>query len=91
MQRTVLILAYFLIGSNCLAQSAETGGAYPFVHYTPKDGLISNMIKGIYQDSKGRLYFTSLHGLIIPCCQPKTSFCTGYLNKKMPLIKSEWH
>ena len=59
MQRTVLLLAYFFICANSFAQQ------YPFVHYTPKEGLISNMIKGIYQDSKGRLYFTSNHGLSI--------------------------
>ena len=59
MQRTATILATFFICVNCLSQQ------YPFVHYTPKDGLISNMIKNIYQDSKGRLYFTSLHGLSV--------------------------
>lgn len=64
MQRTVLILACFfipiIIGSvNCFAQQ------YPFVHYTPKDGLISNSIRGVYQDSKGRLYFTSINGLSV--------------------------
>ncbi|HEX6849622.1 MAG TPA: hypothetical protein VF144_21695, partial [Chitinophagaceae bacterium] len=59
MQRTALILAYLLICVNCFSQQ------YPFVHYTPRDGLISNMIKSVYQDSKGRLYFTSLHGLSV--------------------------
>ena len=59
MQRTAIILAYFFICVNSFTQQ------YPFVQYTPKDGLISNMIKGIYQDSKGRLYFTSLHGLSV--------------------------
>lgn len=38
---------------------------YPFVHYTPKDGLVGNQIRSIYQDSKGRLYFTSPNGLSI--------------------------
>jgi len=38
---------------------------YPFVHYSPKEGLISNMVKGIFQDSKGRLYFTSVNGLSV--------------------------
>lgn len=65
MQRTVIILACFFIGANCIAQSAGPGGQYPFVHYTPKDGLISNQIKNIYQDSKGRLYFSSFHGLSV--------------------------
>ena len=63
MQRTVIILAYFfslvLIGTNLFAQQ------YPFVHYTPKDGLISNQIRNIYQDSKGRLYFFSINGLSV--------------------------
>jgi signal transduction histidine kinase/ligand-binding sensor domain-containing protein len=38
---------------------------YSFVHYTPKDGLISNQVRNIYQDSKGRLYFTSVNGLSV--------------------------
>ena len=38
---------------------------YPFVHYTPKDGLISNRITHIYQDREGRLYFTSFNGLSV--------------------------
>ena len=59
MQRTKLLLACFFICVSCSSQQ------YPFVHYTPKEGLISNMIKGIYQDTKGRLYFTSVHGLSI--------------------------
>ena len=59
MQRTALILAYCFICVNCFSQQ------YPFVHYTPKDGLISNQIRSIYQDSKGRLYFTSMNGLSV--------------------------
>lgn len=59
MQRTAIILACFFICVNSFTQQ------YPFVQYTPKDGLISNMIRDIYQDSKGRLYFTSLHGLSV--------------------------
>ena len=59
MQRTAFFIACFIICTNCFSQQ------YPFVHYTPKDGLISNQIKNIYQDSKGRLYFTSVNGLSI--------------------------
>src|SRR6186713_295740 len=65
MQRTVLILACFITSATCFTQLPESHEQYPFVNYTPKDGLISNMIKNIYQDSKGRLYFTSLHGLSV--------------------------
>ena len=59
MQRTAIILACFFICTNNFAQQ------YPFVHYTPKDGLISNSIRGVYQDSKGRLYFNSINGLSV--------------------------
>ncbi|HET9745604.1 MAG TPA: two-component regulator propeller domain-containing protein, partial [Chitinophagaceae bacterium] len=59
MQRAALILAYFFACTNTPAQQ------YPFVHYTPKDGLISNNIRNIYQDSKGRLYFASMNGLSV--------------------------
>ena len=59
MQRTAFILACLFICTKSFAQQ------YPFVHYTPKDGLISNSIHSIYQDSKGRLYFTSVNGLSV--------------------------
>lgn len=59
MQRATFILACFFICVTCFSQQ------YPFVHYTPKDGLISNQIRNIYQDSKGRLYFTSVNGLSV--------------------------
>lgn len=65
MQRTSFLLAYLIIGAISAAQVAESHEQYPFVHYTPKEGLISNMIKGIYQDSKGRIYFSSIHGLSV--------------------------
>lgn len=56
---TITTLAFFLIVASSLAQQ------YPFVHYTPKEGLISNQVRSIYQDSKGRLYFTSVNGLSV--------------------------
>src|ERR1043165_7538264 len=64
MQRPFCFLVYLFIlltarYTDCFAQQ------YPFVHYTPRDGLISNQIQNIYQDSKGRLYFGSAHGLSI--------------------------
>jgi signal transduction histidine kinase/ligand-binding sensor domain-containing protein len=59
MQRTILILAYFFICVNSFAQQ------YPFVHYTPKDGLASNRVRNIYQDSKGRIFFSTLNGLSV--------------------------
>src|SRR5947207_4369874 len=70
MQRTAIILACFFIplaiGSiNCFAQSAGSGGQYPFVHYTPKDGLVSSRVRKAYQDSKGRMYFMTAGGLSV--------------------------
>ena len=59
MQRRYIIFACFFVCANSFAQQ------YPFVHYTPKDGLISNQVRNIYQDSKGRLYFTSVNGLSV--------------------------
>lgn len=59
MRQAVIFLAAIFTVASCLAQQ------YPFVHYTPKDGLISNQVRNIYQDSKGRLYFSSINGLSI--------------------------
>jgi signal transduction histidine kinase len=59
MQRTILILAYFFVCTNSFAQQ------YPFVHYTPKDGLVNSRVKKAYQDSKGRMYFLTYGGLSV--------------------------
>ena len=59
MQRAAIILACFFICVNSIAQQ------YPFVHYTPKDGLISSRVKKVYQDSKGRMYFLTFGGLSV--------------------------
>ncbi|HET9825683.1 MAG TPA: hypothetical protein VFP87_10115, partial [Chitinophagaceae bacterium] len=58
MQRTILI-AYFFISLNCLSQQ------YPFVHYTPRDGLVNNRARFVYQDSKGKLYIATYGGLSV--------------------------
>ncbi len=38
---------------------------YPFVHYTPKDGLVSARARQMFQDSKGRLYIATFGGLSV--------------------------
>ena len=38
---------------------------YPFIYYTPKDGLINSRVRNVYQDSKGRLFFMTANGLSI--------------------------
>lgn len=38
---------------------------YPFVSYTPEDGLVSTRARHMFQDSKGRLYITSFGGLSV--------------------------
>jgi hypothetical protein len=47
------------------AQLREPGGEYPFVHYTPKDGLVNSRVRKAYQDSKGRMYFITYGGLSV--------------------------
>jgi signal transduction histidine kinase/ligand-binding sensor domain-containing protein len=36
---------------------------YPFINYTPKDGLVSSRVQKFYQDSKGRIFFMTGNGL----------------------------
>jgi len=59
MQRKLFLLAYFFICVNCFSQQ------YPFVYYTPKDGLINSRVRSIEQDSKGRMLFLTYGGLSI--------------------------
>ena len=59
MQREFLFLACCFICVTGLTQQ------YPFVYYTPKDGLINSHIQNISQDSKGRLFFATRGGLSV--------------------------
>ena len=36
---------------------------YPFIKYTPKDGLVSSRVLNYYQDSRGRIFFMTGDGL----------------------------
>ena len=59
MQQKATILACLFVCVNCFSQQ------YPFVHYTPKDGLVNSRVKKAYQDSKGRMYFMTFGGLSV--------------------------
>jgi streptogramin lyase len=59
MQRKFFLLACFLFCAQCFAQQ------YPFVYYTPKDGLINSRVRIIKQDAKGRMYFLTHGGLSV--------------------------
>ncbi|MER3499369.1 MAG: hypothetical protein C4308_12425 [Chitinophagaceae bacterium] len=65
------MLACYIASANCFAQStrpggvAEFGGQYPFVYYTPRDGLANSRVRSIKQDSKGRMYFLTYGGLSV--------------------------
>ena len=59
MQRTVFILVHFFICTISFAQ------LYPFVHYTPREGLVNNKAKLVFQDTRGKLYIGTFGGLSI--------------------------
>lgn len=56
---TILLFMCFFFRFQTKAQ------LYPFVNYTPRDGLVGNKVRFINQDSKGRLYFGTTNGLSI--------------------------
>src|SRR5215470_3488595 len=58
MQRSILIACLFLY-ANCFSQQ------YPFVHYTPREGLVNNRARFVFQDSKGKLYIATYGGLSV--------------------------
>ena len=59
MQRSLSFLAYFFI---CTAAAAQQ---YPFVYYTPREGLVNSRVRTIVQDSRGRMYFLTHGGLSV--------------------------
>jgi len=58
-KRSFHLIACLIVCANCIAQH------YPFVHYTPKDGLVNSRVRKAYQDSKGRMYFITFGGLSV--------------------------
>ncbi|HYV53837.1 MAG TPA: hypothetical protein VE933_04595, partial [Chitinophagaceae bacterium] len=72
MQRKLIFLACFFVptaigigSANCVAQPVESRGQYPFVFYTPRDGLINSRVRSIKQDSRGRMLFITFGGLSV--------------------------
>lgn len=54
-----ILLIFFSFSFQAKAQ------VYPFVNYTPRDGLVGNQVRFISQDSRGKLYFGTTNGLSI--------------------------
>ncbi len=59
MLRKSIFLAYFFICADGFAQQ------YPFVYYTPNDGLVNSRVRNIKQDNEGRIYFITYGGLSV--------------------------
>ncbi|HEY2722173.1 MAG TPA: two-component regulator propeller domain-containing protein, partial [Chitinophagaceae bacterium] len=59
MQRKLTILACLFFCANCFAQQ------YPFVYYTPRDGLVNSRVRAIKQDSRGRMLFITYGGISV--------------------------
>jgi hypothetical protein len=55
----IIFLLSCLLCDNCLSQQ------YPFIHYTPKDGLVNNRARFMYQDRNGLLYISTFGGLSV--------------------------
>src|SRR5574338_620795 len=64
MRQRLLLFAYIFV-QIALWSVASSAQQYPFVHYTPKDGLINSRVKRSYQDNKGRMYFLTYGGLSV--------------------------
>ena len=59
MQRNLTFIACLFVCASCFAQQ------YPFVYYTPRDGLANSRVRKIKQDSEGRMLFLTFGGLSI--------------------------
>ncbi len=60
MQRNVIIFLLALLSS-----SEGSSQQYPFVHYTPKEGLVNNRARSMIQDKRGLLYISTFGGLSV--------------------------
>ena len=60
LQKSLYLLLVLLLNGYLL-----TAQVYPFIQYTPKDGLVNSRVRNAYQDSKGRMFFMTGNGLSI--------------------------
>src|SRR5882672_1754719 len=58
-RNSILFSLGFLFCIHCFAQQ------YPFIQYTPKDGLVNNRARFMLQDSKGLLYIATYGGFSV--------------------------
>ena len=58
-RKAILLMLTCILCCDCQSQQ------YPFIQYTPKDGLVSNNGRFMFQDSKGLLYISTQEGLSI--------------------------
>jgi len=58
-------LSYFFIACLILCSDEVLSQRYPFITYTPLDGLVSNRVRSMFQDSRGRLFFLTTAGLSV--------------------------
>ena len=48
-----------------LSSTAGSSQQYPFVHYSPKEGLVNNRARSMIQDKRGLLYISTFGGLSV--------------------------
>ncbi len=58
-----MLLRYVFLACLTLSSGELLSQRYPFINYTPIDGLVNNRVRSMFQDSKGRLYFLTAGGL----------------------------
>ncbi len=62
MRSRLTLILVLLIQLN---SSSSLGQEYPFVNYTPTDGLVNNRCRFMFQDRKGRLFIATFGGLSV--------------------------
>jgi len=70
------IFAAIFVCGCFLSPTTASSQQYPFLTYTTKDGLISNRVRKMYQDSLGRLFFLTYGGLSIYDGERFTNYST---------------
>jgi len=60
-----MLLRYVFLACCTLCSGELLSQRYPFINYTPIDGLVNNRVRSMFQDSKGRLYFLTSGGLSV--------------------------
>ena len=86
MQKKIVIFCLLLLSTALLSAQSLITSEYNYKHYTIPDGLPTNLVETVFQDSRGFMWFGTEHGFV---CFDGHTIKKYMPNKSLPINKIE--